>query len=123
MNRENVLWVFFEGRRKLQSCCQGFWETLGTGFSFSFGLLPEEPELTDSDVRPAKETHFKGDVSAVLPIAEMPKLLTPVRSSFFGITTLTDSETLTGGQSNLYVVCMYQLFEKKKKKLQNHQFH
>lgn len=36
-------------------------------------------------------------------------------SSFFRITTLTDSKTLTGGQSNLYVVCMYQLFEKKKK--------
>lgn len=39
-----------------------------------------------------------------------------VWSSFFGITTLNDSKTLAGGQSNLYVVCMYQLFEKKKKK-------
>lgn len=35
---------------------------------------------------------------------------------FFGITTLSDSKTLTGGRSNLYVVCMYQLFGNKKKK-------
>lgn len=37
-------------------------------------------------------------------------------SFFFGITALADSKTLTGGQSNPYVVCMYQLFKKKKKK-------
>lgn len=36
-------------------------------------------------------------------------------SSLWGIITLTDSKTLSGGQSNLYVVCMYQLSEKKKK--------
>lgn len=39
-----------------------------------------------------------------------------VWSSFFGITALTDSKTLTGGQWNLYVVCMYQLFGEKKEK-------
>lgn len=44
--------------------------------------------------------------------SETLKLLTPVWSSFFGITRLT--KTLTGGQSNLYVVCMYQLFGEKK---------
>lgn len=36
-------------------------------------------------------------------------------SFFFGITALADSKTLTGGQSNPYVVCMYQLFKKKEK--------
>lgn len=105
---------FFGGRRKLQSCCHGFGRHWGKGFSFSFGLLPEEPELPDSDGRPGRRRTSKETFQLCCRDAET---VDAVRSSFFfGITALTDSKTLTGGQSNLYVVCMYQLFEKKKRK-------
>lgn len=40
-----------------------------------------------------------------------------VWSSFFGINALADTKTLTGEQSNLYVVCMYHSVLKRKKKL------
>lgn len=49
-----------------------------TGFSFHFGLLPDEPELLDSDGRPGR-----GDVSALLLSAEMLKLLTRSGTPFF----------------------------------------
>ena len=71
--------------------------------------------MPDSDGRPGRRRTSKGDVSALLLIAETLKLLTRPGAPFLGLLRLTDSKTLTGGQSNLYVVCMYQLFEKKKK--------
>lgn len=91
------------------------WETLGKGFSFSFGLLPEEPELPDSDGRPRRRCTSKRRFSSVADSRDT-ETVDVVRSSFFGITALTDSKTPTGGQWNLYVVCMYQLFGKKREK-------
>lgn len=93
------------------------WETLGTreGFHLGFGLPPAEPELPDSDGRPRKEMHFTGDVSASLLISETLKLLTRPGAPLLGLPHLPP-QRLTGGQSNLYVKYMYQLFKKKRER-------
>lgn len=62
------------------------WETLGKGFSFSFGLLTEEPELLpDSDGRPGRRHTSKEIVSALLLIAETLKPLTRSGAPFLGL--------------------------------------
>lgn len=103
-------------RKRQKESRRVVWETLGKGFSFSFGLLPEEPELPDSDGRPGRRRTSKETFQLCCPQQRHTETVDALWSSFFGITALTDSKRLTGGQSNLYVVCMYQLFEEKKKK-------
>lgn len=66
-----------------------------------------------------KEMHFKGGISALLLIAETLNLFTRSGAPFLGLLRLQTQKTLTGGQLNLYVVCMYQLFEEKKKRKKN----
>ena len=69
------------------------WETLGKGFSFRFGLHPEEPELPDSDGRPG--SRHTSEETFQLCRAETLKPLTPCGAPFLGIATLTNSTTRT----------------------------
>lgn len=80
------------GRIRAATPHREWWNGRGhvcVGICFSFGLLPEEPELTDSDGRPM-EIHYQGDVSALLT----RKLLTWSGAPVFGITTLPTQKTL-----------------------------
>ena len=104
-------------RKRQKESTELFGRHRGKGFSFSFGLLPEEPELPDSDGRPGRRRTSKETFQLCCPQQRHTETVDALWSSFFGdYCAHRLKKTLTGGQSNLYVVCMYQLFEKKKKR-------
>lgn len=49
----------FPRQKEINDLLSRLWETLGKGFSFSYGLLPEEPELPDSDGWPGRRNTSK----------------------------------------------------------------
>lgn len=104
-------------RKRQKESTELFGRHRGKGFSFSIGLLPEEPELPDSDGRPGRRRTSKETFQLCCPQQRHTETVDALWSSFFGdYCAHRLKKTLTGGQSNLYVVCMYQLFEKKKKR-------
>lgn len=123
MNRRTCSGFFVEGRRKWQSCCQGFWETLGTGFSFLV--------LASFQKSQNWRTLMGGQEGDALQ-----------RRRFSSVAESRDTETVDAGQELLFwdyhtqrlspadsqicmlCVCISYLKKKRKdKQLQSHQLH
>lgn len=115
------------------SCCHGFGRHWGRGFHLALASLQKSQNcwtlMGGQEEDALQRRHFSSVANS-----KDTETVHRVWSSYLGdycADYCADSKTLNGGQSNLYVVCMYQLFGKKQNKksrkmlqlLQSHQLH
>lgn len=112
---ENTCWVF-GGRSKSHSCCHSFGRHWGRGFHLALASLQKSQNcwtlMGGQEEDALQRRHFSSVADS-----KDTETVDRVWSSFLGdycADYCADSKTCSGGQSNLCVVCMYQLFGKKK---------